>query len=148
MLGNTVKAIVTGILIIAATAPACRGQGEASVFVVYGTMYEEDGITPVEEAYQITVTNRANGTADSVDLGSGDGIGNYSIVWIDYSGGYVVQLGDSILVAAENPDETWYVMGVVSEDDMVNNNMRINISKGMIETKPVTWGAIKTLLLM
>jgi hypothetical protein len=128
------------------TVSACAQETGTSVFVVYGTMYEEDGITPVNDDYLITVEIPLEGRISTLTLGENDGIGRFSVVWIDYEGGAVVNSGDRVVVKAMKTGEnTFGRYYTVTGDDVAANRVRIDIQRGVIAADNSTWGAIKSL---
>ena len=109
-------------------------------------MYEEDGVTPVNEGYLITVEISSKSRFSALNLGENDGPARYSVTWIDYEGGLVVEAGDKITVQADQEGEiTFGINHTVTIEDVLANKVRIDIQRGMISTESNTWGAIKSM---
>jgi hypothetical protein len=143
---NIIFVIVIGILTATALPMAATAQDGASIFVVYGTMYEEDGVTPVNDDYLITVEIPLKGTISTLTLGENDGPGRFSVLWIDYEGGLVVEEGDQIVVKADKDGElTFGCYYTVKIDDIAANKVMLDIQRGVIAADNKTWGAIKSM---
>ena len=145
MVKKSLKIGIACLIFACLAASGVLSKTGTSIFTVYGHMYQEDGQTLVAEPYKIIVSNITNGLSDDLILGQRDGIGRYSITWIDYIGSHVVE-EDDVLIVSVQPDGIVYgCTHVVSMNDISLNRVNIDICLGQISVVPFSWGAIKSI---
>jgi hypothetical protein len=119
--------IITGLLI----CPVCAADS-TSIFVVYGMMYQVDGVTPVADAHTIMVANGRSGVNITTTLGSCGEVGKYSVVFMDYETSNAAQVGDVFTVQAiDNLGEIRALRShVVAVEQVMASKARVDILAG------------------
>ncbi|MBN2071738.1 MAG: hypothetical protein JW814_09805 [Candidatus Krumholzibacteriota bacterium] len=138
------------IFMLAASGPTgVSAQDESAVFVVYGMMYADSYGTPSSENYFIRVVNATKDIEGVSELGNGLDEGKYKVVFLDFTGGCVVSTDDwvEIWARADGEEEEYlYERKRISQDDIGENRIMIDLIQGLISNDSTSWGAIKALL--
>jgi hypothetical protein len=138
--------VITLVVLMSAVLPVvASAQSGASVFVVYGTKYEDDGETPEAVDYLITVENLSKERTSTLVLGENDGVGRYSVTWVGYLGSPVVDVGDEIRVMAEKDGLVFGTIYTIELADIAESKVMLDMYWEDIAVETGTWGAIKSM---
>jgi len=96
----------------------------STIFVVTGTIYEEDGRTPLPEGVEVTVKNLMRGTSQTGSTGS-DGV--YDVTFIDTATSAAACIGDEIEVSVSFLKRSGRSIHQVTKDDVDANKAEIDV---------------------
>lgn len=132
MIANRGVVLFLALIIIGLLASTCLSADSTSIFVVYGIMYMADGVTPVTDAHTIIVTNTRTAVSVTTELGSGDELGKYSAVFIDYQTNNAAQVGDLLTIESfDSLDEIRASRNrIATVDEVLAGKARVDLVEG------------------
>lgn len=83
---------------------AARAQ-QTNLFIVYGEVFQPDGHTPVPDGYSVGVINKSRSDTLTAVVGDNES-GKYDVVFMDFLGGTVAEVGDTVEITLYLPDGT------------------------------------------
>jgi len=122
----------------------CYSQESSLIFVVYGYVIDLSEL-PIDDNYEVIVTNFTKGISVYGEIGTGVDLGKFCVVFIDYSGNKVVTEGDIIRINARekgSTEETKHGEYVISASDGMSGGLFV---ENIVKTYRLSWGAVKSL---
>ena len=115
-----------------------------NVLVVFGTVFERDGLTPSTDADTVVVTNLRTRVSASSPTGAVEP-SKYSVVFLDFEWNDAAAVGDTLVFRLLHAPLLSSDCIVVNEGDVSARQLRLDlvVDREPTPTRSVTWGELK-----
>lgn len=115
-----------------------------NVLVVFGTVFERDGLTPSTQADTVEVTNRRTRVSASSPTGAVES-SKYSVVFLDFAWNDAAAVGDTLVFRVLDAPLLSSDRIVVNEGDVSARQLRLDlvVDREPTPARSVTWGELK-----
>jgi hypothetical protein len=130
-------ALAVGVVTGAASASTLDGSSPPAVestdlLVVYGHVFQPDGMTYWEDGRTLTITNRGSGVSGAAWIGAME-TGSYEIVLVGLGAGPAASVGDTLAVAILGGVVHSGILHIVTGQDVAQNTLQWDLQAHVLE---------------